>query len=409
MGHEHVQTPAIDRLANEGVTFARGYVPTALCRPSLATIATGLYASQHGITGNDPTSRVEGGKDSEAYRRLRGQIIGKIDRVQTLPRLLSDKGYVSLQTGKWWEGSFERGGFDEGMTRGFPGPGGRHGDDGLRIGREGLGEITDFIDRVSAENKPFFVWYAPYMPHSPHTPPERILENYQDRELPVPVAKYFAMIEWFDETISQLFGYLDEKGLKENTLVVYVSDNGWISNPEQTDRFLPRSKQSPNENGVRTPIIYSLPGQLQSQMRSELASSVDIVPTILGAAGLDVPNELPGINLYPHLHQQTLIDRDTIFGEGFAHDMADINEPESSMLYRWVIDDYWKLILSYDGRNDSYQNYHEDVLGGPRLYNLLNDEHELINLATRHPEVVERLAERLTAWYPVENREILQD
>ncbi len=409
MGHEHVRTPALDQLANEGVTFARGYVPTALCRPSLATIATGLFASQHGITGNDPTSRVEGGKDSEAYRQLRGHVIDKIDRVQTLPRLLRARGYVSLQTGKWWEGSYERGGFDEGMTRGFPEPGGRHGDDGLKIGRDGLSEITDFIERADAENKPFFVWYAPYMPHSPHNPPERILENYQNKGLPIPVAKYYAMIEWFDETNGQLFDFLEEKRLKDDTLVVYVSDNGWVTNPEQTGRFLPRSKQSPDENGVRTPIIFSLPGRFEPQMRSELASSIDVLPTILGAAGLDVPSELPGMNLYPNLHEQTPIARDAIFGEGFAHDMADINDPEASMLYRWVIAGNWKLILSYDGRNESYQRYHEDVLGGPRLYNLLDDEHELTNRATSHPEMVEHLAEKLTTWYPVEKREILQD
>ena len=407
MGHEHVRTPALDQLASEGATFARGYVPTALCRPSLATIITGQYASQHGITGNDPTSRVEGGKGSEPHQRLRAEIIDKIDRVQTLPELLRAKGYVSLQTGKWWEGSYGRGGFDEGMTRGFPEAGGRHGDDGLRIGREGVGEITDFIDRATTHNAPFFVWYAPYMPHSPHNPPERILENYEGLE--PPIAKYFAMIEWFDQTSGQLFDYLDTKGLKEETLIVYVADNGWVTNPQQTGRFLPRSKQSPDENGVRTPIMFSLPGQFEPQMRAELASSIDIVPTILGAAGLEVPSELPGINLFPNLQEQTLIERDTIFGEGFAHDMADINDPESSLMYRWVVSGNWKLILSYDGENQSYQKYHQGVLGGPRLYDLLNDEQESINLATRHPRMVDRLSEQLTAWYPVGKRKILRD
>ena len=257
MGHELIRTPALDRLASEGVTFTRGYVPTSLCRPSLATIATGYYASQHGITGNDPSRAVEGGKEADLYQQLRGQIIEKIDGLQTLPELLRERGYVSLQTGKWWEGSYERGGFDEGMTRGFPEPGGRHGDDGLKIGREGLDTITRFIDKADAESQPFFVWYAPYMPHSPHRPPERLLRNFDGYGLPASVAKYYAMIEWFDETNAQLLGFLDAKGLRENTLVVYVADNGWVTNPEQFDRFLPRSKQSPDENGIRTPIIFS--------------------------------------------------------------------------------------------------------------------------------------------------------
>ena len=409
MGHEHVRTPSLDQLANESVTFRRGYVPTSLCRPSLATIATGYYASQHGITGNDPSRLVEGGKSSDLYRELRGQIIEKIDDLQTLPELLREKGYVSLQTGKWWEGSYQRGGFDEGMTRGFPEPGGRHGDDGLKIGREGLQTITQFIDKAESRGKPFFVWYAPFMPHTPHTPPDRLLGNYEDKGLPDSVARYYAMIEWFDETNGELFDHLDKRGLRDNTFVIYVADNGWVTNPEQANRFLPRSKQSPDENGVRTPIIFSLPGQLAPQQRPEPVSSIDIVPTILGAAELEIPGDLPGKNLYPAMERQSPIDRDTIFGEGFAHDMADINDPEASLLYRWVIEGNWKLILSYDGRNDSYQKYHADLLGGPRLYDLSTDEHEVENVASRHPELVRQLSEKLTAWYPVHTRKLLQE
>lgn len=407
MGHDIVKTPALDKLAAEGVTFKRAYVPTSLCRPSLATIATGYYAFQHGITGNDPSRELPDGKGGEEYEKQRAEIIAKIDEVATLPQLLKPNGYVSLQTGKWWEGSFQRGGFDQGMTRGFPEKGGRHGDDGLKIGREGVSIIRDFIDETSAANKPFFVWYAPFMPHSPHTPPQRILEKYENKGLPISVAKYYAMIEWFDETNGELFAHIEKRGLKDNTLVVYVSDNGWVTNPTQTNRFLPRSKQSPDEGGVRTPIMFSLPSQLTAQMRTEVISSIDIVPTILGAAGVKVPKDLPGINLFASMKNETPIARDAIFGEGFAHDMDDLNDPESTLLYRWVIDGKWKLILSYDGKNVSYQKYHEDVLSGPRLYNLLDDEYETKNLASEHPDVVTRLSEKISDWYPVKKRKIL--
>ncbi|MGJ8678894.1 sulfatase family protein [Paraglaciecola sp.] len=407
MGHEIVKTPALDKLAAEGVTFKRGYVPTSLCRPSLATIATGYYAFQHGITGNDPSRKLPGGKGGAVYEKQRAEIIAKIDDVATLPQLLKPKGYVSLQTGKWWEGNFKRGGFDQGMTRGFPEKGGRHGDDGLKIGREGLSTITNFIDETSAADKPFFVWYAPYMPHAPHTPPKRLLSKYQNRGLSDPVARYYAMIEWFDETNGQLFDHLEKKGLKDNTLVVYVSDNGWVTNPSQRDRFLPRSKQSPGESGVRTPIMYAWPNQFKAQMRPELTSSIDIVPTILAAAGVEIPKDLQGVNLLPDMQQQTPIQRDTIFGEGFAHDMDDLNKPESTLLYRWVIEGKWKLILSYDGKNVSYQKYHDDVLAGPRLYNLLEDEYEKVNLADANPDLVKRLSKKLVDWYPVDGRKVL--
>ncbi|KMT67020.1 sulfatase [Catenovulum maritimum] len=407
MGHEIVKTPSLDKLASQGATFKRGYVPTSLCRPSLATVATGLYAYQHGITGNDPARTLPGGKKGELYAQQRAEIIAKIDKVETIANLLKPKGYVSLQTGKWWEGSFSRGGFDQGMTRGFPDKGGRHGDDGLKIGRQGVSIITNFMDKTAQQGKPFFVWYAPFMPHTPHTPPSRILEKYSDKGLAPSIAKYYAMIEWFDETNGQLLDHLEKTGLKDNTLIVYVSDNGWVTNPKQTDRFLPKSKQSPNESGVRTPIMYSLPSKIPAQMRPELTSSIDIVPTVLGAAGIDVPAHLPGKNLFPELTQQTPIERDTIFGEGFAHDMDDINNPESSLLYRWVIKDNWKLIVSYDGKNVSYQKYHDALTQGPRLFNLANDEYEKVNLAKQYPEMVEKLKQELVDWYPLKQRKMV--
>lgn len=409
MGHDIVKTPSLDKLAAESVTFTRGYVPTSLCRPSLATIATGFYASQHGITGNDPSRKLPGGKKGNEYQKQRGEIIAKIDQVDTLPQLLKEKGYVSLQTGKWWEGNFKRGGFDEGMTRGFPDQGGRHGDDGLKIGRQGIEIITNFIDKSTADGNPFLVWYAPYMPHTPHTPPARIYKKYSNLGLPESIAKYYAMIEWFDETNAELLGYLEKKGIKDNTMIVYVSDNGWVTNPSQANRFLPRSKQSPGESGVRTPIMFSLPSQFEAQMRPEVVSSIDIVPTVLAAAGVDIPAELPGKNLLENFKQQTPIDRDAIFGEGFAHDMADLDNPESTLMYRWVISGKWKLILSYDGVNVSYQKYHKDVLSGPRLYNILEDVHEKNNLVEKHPKLVKELVAKLEGWYPVKGRKVLQN
>jgi hypothetical protein len=109
--------------------------------------------------------------------------------------LLAAKGYQSLQTGKWWEGSFREGGFTEGMTHGDPKRGGRHGDEGLKIGRQGMQPIFNFIDQCG--EKPFFVWYAPFLPHSPHNPPERLLERYATPGKSIHVARYQAMCEWF--------------------------------------------------------------------------------------------------------------------------------------------------------------------------------------------------------------------
>ena len=405
MGHETIETPHLDQLAAESVLFRRGYVPTALCRPSLMTLATGQFAHTHGITGNDPSPKYAE-RNSTLYQQRRAQLISYIDRFETLPSVLGQRGYVSHQSGKWWEGNHRRGGFTDGMTRGFPEPGGRHGDDGLEIGRKGLQPIKAFVDRATAEEKPFFLWYAPFLPHTPHNPPERLLNKYKAITESVPVAKYYAMCEWFDETCGELLGMLDEKGLRDDTLVIYVTDNGWIQNPERNG-YAPRSKQTPYEGGIRTPIMFRWPGTLAAADRPELVSSIDLYPTILAAAGAEIPSPRPGLNLLPNLKNNLGIARSSITGEGFAHDIANIEKPEASLLYRWVIEERWKLLLTYDGEVNRYQSSHPRTERRPQLYDLLADPWESKNLAGENPALVERLVAKLDRWYPVKERKVL--
>jgi uncharacterized sulfatase len=402
MGHEAIRTPHLDRLAKQSVVFRRGYVPTALCRPSLMTLATGQYTHCHGVTGNDP-SPIYAARDSALYAQRRATLISYIEKFDTLPELLAGRGYLSHQSGKWWEGRFSHGGFTHGMTRGFPEPGGRHGDDGLKIGREGMEPVTKFVDMAVAKRKPFFLWYAPFLPHTPHNPSARLLKEYQAAGGPAPIARYYAMCEWFDETCGQLLGHLDRRGIRDNTLVVYVTDNGWIQHPERNG-YAPRSKQTPYEGGVRTPIMFSWPGVLEPADRPELVSSIDLAPTILAAAGARNPGGLPGLNLLPNLKTGKKIDRDAIFGEGFAHDIADIANPEASLLYRWRIEGKWKLVLTYDGEVNRYQSTHPRTEKGPQLFDLLADPAERFNVAAEHPQLVARLAARIGAWYPLKQR-----
>lgn len=162
MGHPDIQTPHLDRLAKEGALFPNGYTPTSLCRASLASILTGQFAHQHRICCNDPPEGV-----------ARDAMLPFIKESPALPRLLQAAGYESFQTGKFWEGHHTNGGFTAGMTTK-----GRHGEEGLSIGRKTLDPIFEFVDKAS---KPWFVWYAPMMPHqtarSTRTPGEEICEG----------------------------------------------------------------------------------------------------------------------------------------------------------------------------------------------------------------------------------------
>jgi arylsulfatase A-like enzyme len=376
MGHPALQTPNLDRLALESLTFTRGYVPSSLCRPSLASIITGLYPHQHGIVGNDP-----------ADAALREPLIAHIDPVPTLPKLLARAGYWSHQSGKWWEGSYARGGFTHGLTQGFPQPGGRHGDAGLTIGREGLEPIYDFIREARASEKPFMVWYAPFLPHAPHTPPDRLLERYRDRAPSLPIAKYWAMCQWLDETCGELLRFLDTQSLRDDTIVVYVTDNGWI-NLADRPAYAPRSKRSPYDGGLRTPIMIRYPGHIAPRIVDGIAaSSLDLAPTILNACGLQPTGAMAGINL---LDERAVTARQAVMGEVFEHDVVDIEHPAASLQYRWIVKMPWKLIVPNPAR----------VADEPvQLYDLIADPYERTNQAEAEAATRDELRTLLDQWY----------
>ncbi|MFO0808554.1 MAG: sulfatase-like hydrolase/transferase [Gemmataceae bacterium] len=388
MGHPHVRTPYLDKLAAQSLWFPRGYVPSSLCCPSLASLITGRYPHQHKITSNDPPipagmAARDAAKDA-GVRALRQRLIGYIDDVPTLPRLLAGRGYVSFQTGKWWQGDFKHGGFTGGMTKGDPDAGGRHGDAGLTIGRQTMAPAFDFIARAKAEGKPFFLWYAPMMPHQPHNPPERLLAKYADKAPTPTVAKYWAMVEWFDETCGQLLAELDRLGVADNTVVVYVADNGWIQEPNAA-RYAAKSKQSPYDGGLRTPILLRHPGRVAPQKAGDLASSIDLMPTLLAAAGVAAPAGLPGIDL---CDAAARAKRDAVYGACFTHNAVDVARPASSLRWRWTVEGPMKLIVP--GGTES---------GEPELYHLGRDPHETENLAAKEPAAAARLRGKLDAWW----------
>lgn len=383
MGDENIETPRIDQFAKESLTFTKGYVPTPLCSPSLATIITGLYPKDHGILGNDKvyekikgdfkTSRVN---RSEAYK----PVISAFEKQTTLPDMLKAKGYLSFQTGKWWHGNHKIGGFDDGMTHGDPKRGGRHGDFGLTIARKGLDTINSYVDVALKAKKPFFLWYAPFLPHRPHNPPARLYEKYKKKTDSEHLAKYWAMVEWFDETCGELFDLIEDKGLTENTLFVYVCDNGWAQNPKKSG-YLYNSKRAPYDMGIRTPIMYKWAGKIKPEMnKTTITSSIDMIPTVLDILNMEKPNNLSGISV---LDKKALEDRKGIFGEVYAHDFDTI---ENSMYYNMAIFPPYKIIVP-----DPVRKKNEVV----KLYNIEEDPFEKKNLAEANPEKVKELKEKI--------------
>lgn len=376
MGHPQIETPNLDKLASESVVFTRGYVNSPLSGPSLASIITGLHVHQHVATSNDPPSNDPPNFKPNTWpterKLMREQIVSNFSKLPNIPNELKKLDYTSLQTGKWWMGHYSNGGFTEGMTHGYFERGARHGDEGLSIGRKTMQPIYDFI--AKANKKPFFLWYAPILPHMPHTPPERLLKKYQKKTDSDFIAAYWANCEWFDETCGKLLNHLEEAGIADNTLILYVCDNGYVQLPEKRGPDT-RSKHSSYEGGIRTPIMVKWPGHVTSGIdETTIVNSIDIVPTILKACGLEPSKDMKGIDL---LNVKALRKREAIFGANYTHDAVDITNPANSLINTYVVKGDWKLILP--GKNKPGNT--------PELYNIIIDPEETVNLAESNKEM----------------------
>jgi uncharacterized sulfatase len=216
------------------------------------------------------------------------------------------------------------------------------------------------------------------------------LNKYKNKTPHLPVAKYYAMCEWFDETVGELLDYLDKKQLSENTLVMYVTDNGWI-NQTSTSRYAPRSKRSQYEGGVRTPIMIRWPGHVKPRMDdTHLASSIDLVPTALAATGMKKTDAMQGIDL---LDAEAVRKRTAIFGEILEHDIQHMTDPVASLRFRWIIEGKWKLIVPHPEREPD---------ASIELFDIVADPHETKNVALDHSELVGELTKKIDGWWDVE-------
>lgn len=178
--------------------------------------------------------------------------------------------------------------------------------------------------------------------------------------------------------------YIEKKGQTENTLFVYVCDNGWVQN-ENDGAYNPISKQSPYDYGLRTPIMYKWKGKITPKLDTlSLTSSLDMVPTVLALLGMDRPEELDGINV---LDETEIKNREAVYGEIYNHDF---NTIEDGLKYRMVMTNPYKLIVP-----DPKNRPNEKI----QLYDIFKDPFEKVDLAGERPKVVDDLMKKIeTSW-----------
>jgi arylsulfatase A-like enzyme len=371
MGSEIAETPNLDRLAAGGVVFPLGYATASVCRPSLRSLLTGLHPLEF---ERFEQRRIRQGSEAVPKTPLS-------EMFQTLPALLAERGYASFQSGKFQEGHFENAGFTHGMTR-TTGKAGRK--QGIRIARETMDPVYQFIDQH--REQPFFLWFAPQLPHLPHNPPERFRKLYSGRDLPWFAPGYYASVSWFDESVGHLVDHLAKRGLSDDTVIVYLADNGWQAPGAgvEYDFVLGghQGKMSLYEDGFRTPLIFNWPGRIGSPRTDDaLISSVDLFPTLLGIAGARLPVDREGRDLRPLLDGEAQEARAELIGTAST---LRSDTPDSPMGGSFLRNRRWHYLSYNDGRQ--------------ALFDLEKDPDERHDIADEHSKLVERFRKRIRTW-----------
>ena len=270
-GNKVVQTPNIDRLAVEGITFTQAFVPASMCSPSRAALYTGLYPHRNGMSRNH--SKAKSG-------------------VRSLPQYLPRLGYRTVLVGKSHVGPFET----------FP----------FERRERTPGDVSAFIDSVSGA--PFAMVIAQHHPHVPWLPnrrfdpdeillPANLLDTPETRDA---MADYYTSVAAADAEIGALLDLLDEKGLSQRTVVMFVSDHG----PQ-----FPFAKFSNYDAGLRIPLVVRWPeGPAPGTQVDALVSTTDILPTLIEMAGGSPPPDLDGRSLVPVIRGETDVVHGAVYG-----------------------------------------------------------------------------------------------
>ncbi|MDX2037127.1 MAG: sulfatase [Isosphaeraceae bacterium] len=417
-GSTFYETPNLDRLAREGVRFTNAYAACPVCSPTRAALMTGRYPQRSGIT-----DYIGAPLRPELWKRntklLPAPYADRLPHDETtLAEALKREGYATFFAGKWHlgpEGFWpEDQGFDinkGGIDRGGPyggkryfspygnprlsdGPPGEHLPDRLAT------ETSSFI--AANRDRPFLAYFAFYDVHTPLIAREDLRLKYEakrkrlglqakwgreherDVRLVQEHAVYAAMVEAMDLAVGKVLAELDRQGLREETIVIFTSDNGGLSTSEgwPTSNLPFRGgKGWMYEGGVRVPLIVRGPGVARPGSTIDTpAISVDFFPTLLAAAGARVDPSRPvdGVDLAPLLAGRTLADRPLFWH--YPHYGNQGGAPGSSIrLGRWKLIEWFE-----DGRLE--------------LFDLADDPSETTDLAAREPDRVARLHADLRAW-----------
>lgn len=384
-GHPGIRTPNLNRLAEAGMRFDGAFLTTSSCSPSRASIITGRYPHNTGA--------------EQLHAPLPAEQV-------TFVELLRGAGYWTAAAGKWHLGREAVSKFD--LVREGGGPSGC--EDWVSTLRERPGD------------RPFFLWLAARDPHrpyeenivaTPHRPEDARVPPYLPDvpETRRDLALYYDEIHRLDGFMGEVLAELERRGDAENTLVLFISDNG---------RPFPRDKTTLYDSGIRTPWILRWPARVRAGITTPaLVSAVDIGPTFLELAGVEPPPSMQGRSMTSLLDDPDSAHRELVFAEKNWHDFDDHARAVRSARFKYIRNYYTDipntppadavrsptfqamLRLRATGELTPEQSQYFRV---PRpeeeLYALESDPFELTNLAgdASHQQILSHLREVLEAW-----------
>lgn len=390
-GQAKVKTPNLDRMAAEGMRFTDFYAGSAVCAPSRSSLLTG----QH--TGHTPVRDLS----KFATREKGNGEVALPEDGPSLGRLMRGAGYATACIGKWGmgnpssSGAPHRQGFD--YFRGYIGHGEAHEYFPRTLWRndtrETLPEGTYAPDDFAAEaatfleknrDRPFFLYLTPTIPHFKLQIPS--LGDYAGKADWKQTSRIrAAMIARLDEDMGALLDKLTALGLREKTLVLFSSDNGPTGERGvELDFFnstggLRGQKRDLYEGGIRVPLLAWWPGTIPANaVTPQIAASWDLLPTIAAVADIPAPAGLDGVSLLPVL-------------EGKSASLA------RSFLYWEIIERGGKQAVRQDNWKAVRLNVSSDDNAPVELYDLAADPNETTNLASRRPDVVQKMNELMKA------------
>lgn len=421
-GHPKIDTPHLDKLAGDGIRFTDFYSAAPVCSPSRVGLLTGRTPNRAGVYDWIPEYRPDRHARTIAHMRP--------DEV-TIPQLLKDAGYVTCMSGKWHcnskfneadqpqPGDF---GFDHWFaTQNNASPSHENPVNFVRNGEE-VGplegyscqivadEVNDWLRNHSRKryNKPFFVYMSFHEPHEPVASPKKLVDKYLPEAENEDEAQYFANVENLDAATGSVMSVLDELGYRDNTLVIFTSDNG----PETLNRYksakrswgtpgeLRGMKLHTHEAGYRVAGIMRWPQKIAAgQVSDTPVCSLDFLPTFCNLAGTQPPTDLglDGANFLPALEGKA-IERSKPLGWCYYNAL---NEAKVALR-----DGDWKILgtLKDFGRKDHITKEMEDMIkttpfSSYEIYNLKEDPSESKDLIGSNGAPVESLTGKLQAFY----------